>query len=98
MRKLEEIARAMHDAEDALSEPKFRIAWENCVPFYREAMLDQALAAVRAMREPSKAMIEAWMSEAQRQHFALDEFSDPIFPVPLHRAVIDAILSEEDGG
>jgi hypothetical protein len=40
--------------------------------------------------EPTEAMMEALAVEAERQHLALDEFSDPIYPAKLYSAMLAA--------
>lgn len=53
-------------------------------------------------REPTEEMLTAWAAEAERQHFALDDFSEPIYPAKLYTAMLAAApsppVTEDRGG
>ena len=58
-----------------------------------ERLADWARAAIGAMREPTGAMVTAFMAEGERQHVAFDEFSEPMFPAKMYAAMIDTALT-----
>ncbi len=89
MRMVERVARAL------LADRHPELRWEDATELQRNDYAGHARTAIEALREPTDAMLDAWADELARQHVALDEFSEPIFPQKLHRAMIDAVLAED---
>lgn len=58
MSQLERAARALHALNDAASEPKHRVTWEECLPRYREVLMAEARAVIASI-EPDDAMVRA---------------------------------------
>lgn len=108
MTKIEELAREMFAADgqkwrSTPAGPRIDttvhvrpVLWEE-LPGMHEMYRAHVRAVLTALREPSDAMVEAFMGELQNQHVAMDEFSDPIFPARLFTAMIDAVLNEGAG-
>lgn len=56
---VERVARALHTVDDARSRPDLAVEWEACLPVYQKMKLEEARAAIDAMREPTEAMMDA---------------------------------------
>lgn len=95
MTKLEEVARAIAAAEHMPP-----ISWETASPDWREMQLRLARAAIKALRGPSEAMVEAGEStrpDAPKDH-ALAKYLNAC---QRFDAMIEAAIHEaetEDGG
>lgn len=81
---VERVARALHTVDDARSRPDLAVEWEACLPVYQKMKLEEARAAIDAMREPTSAMVEA-AHEADGAGVGYGE---------VWTAMVDAALSE----
>ena len=64
MDMVESVAEALHKANDAQVHVKFRVSWEDCLPAYREMIRVDAIAAIEALREPSRDVLTAFVDDA----------------------------------
>lgn len=82
--KVEEVARAIYHGK-----PRNR-PWEKLTPEFQRQYHKQARAAIKAMREPTKAMEGA--AHDEMEGYGLGRYT-PI--IPAYRGMIDAALREE---
>jgi hypothetical protein len=81
MDMVERVAKALHKSDDARSNVRFRVSWEDCLPAYQEMIRADARAAIEAMREPTPDMTWAAFEQALVMDFK-----------PAWYAAIDSIL------
>ncbi len=55
---VERVAKAIHKVNDGRSSKNLRVPWEQCIQVYQELLRNEARAAIEAMREPTKQMID----------------------------------------
>jgi hypothetical protein len=53
---VERVARALHQVADDRSSPDCKVPWGECLPNYHALILEDARAAIEAMREPTDLM------------------------------------------
>lgn len=84
MTLIEQVAQAMWTAREQTMPTRTRMNWSDGTDIARHVMLQQARAAIRAMREPTEKMVEAgeWPAE--------DDGA-----LACWQAMIDAALGEE---
>ena len=97
MDMVERVAKALHKSNDARTDKRFRVAWKNCMPAYREMIREDAIAAIEAMRNPTDEMMNASVRNLIDQYHAskADEpktFVEELDVEDLWCAAIDSIL------
>lgn len=74
---VERVARAMFDKGEKWLTPCAQV-WETAPPVQKLILLAQARAAIAAMREPTKAMLQAFYGDVPRERWLGDDWRDMI--------------------